>query len=47
MSRNIGIKHSSGSFIAFLDADIWYSNKLEKQVTSMQKINMIFRLQTI
>ena len=29
MSRNIGIKHSSGSFIAFLDADdIWYSDKV-------------------
>lgn len=38
MSRNIGIKHSSGSIIAFLDADdIWYSNKLEKQVKFMRE----------
>ena len=38
MSRNIGIKHSSGSIIAFLDADdIWYSDKLEKQVKFMRE----------
>ena len=29
ISRNIGIKNSSGNFIAFIDADdIWYSKKL-------------------
>ncbi len=38
MSRNIGIKHSSGSIIAFIDADdIWYSDKLEKQVKFMRE----------
>ena len=38
MSRNIGIKHSSGSIIAFLDADdVWYSDKLEKQVKFMRE----------
>ena len=38
MSRNIGIKHSSGNIIAFLDADdIWYSDKLEKQVKFMRE----------
>ena len=38
ISRNIGIKHSSGNFIAFLDADdIWYSDKLEKQVKFMRE----------
>ena len=48
MSRNIGIKHSSGSFIAFLDADdIWYSDKLEKQVKFMRENKYDFCLQTI
>ena len=38
MSRNIGIKYSSGRFVAFLDADdIWYSDKLEKQVKFMRE----------
>ncbi len=38
MSRNIGIKHSSGNIIAFLDADdFWYSDKLEKQVKFMRE----------
>ena len=38
ISRNIGIKNSSGSFIAFIDADdIWYSKKLEKQIKFMKE----------
>lgn len=33
MSRNLGIKKSSGSLIAFLDSDdFWYDTKLEKSV---------------
>ena len=33
MSRNLGIKKSSGSFIAFLDSDdFWFKNKLEQSV---------------
>lgn len=34
ISRNLGIDHSSGSLIAFLDADdVWLSHKLSEQIS--------------
>ena len=42
-SRNVGIKNSSGKFIAFLDADdIWNKNKLKTQLKFMKKKNSSF-----
>lgn len=45
-ARNIGIELSSGTFIAFLDADdIWMPNKLEKQVSlleSQPKVGVVY-----
>ncbi|MBC1826621.1 glycosyltransferase family 2 protein [Listeria seeligeri] len=36
-ARNIGMQHSLGRFIAFLDCDdVWRPEKLEKQVTMME-----------
>ncbi len=36
-SRNLGIRHSSGQYLAFLDSDdVWLPNKLEHQVSRMK-----------
>ena len=43
ISRNIGIKNSSGEFLAFIDADdLWLPEKLDKQVSYMTKNNVEF-----
>ena len=46
--RNIGIEHSTGEFIAFLDADdMWLPQKLEKQVAYLKanpKIALVYGL---
>lgn len=41
-SRNLGIKHSNGEFIAFLDSDdLWLNFKLSLQIKEMEKRNLM------
>ena len=41
-SRNIGINHSKGSYIAFIDSDdVWNENKLLRQIEFMKKSNYL------
>ena len=43
LSRNKGIKVSSGEYIAFCDADdLWKKNKLKTQLKFMRKKNILF-----
>ena len=47
-SRNKGIKHSSGKFICFLDADdTWKKNKLHVQLDYMKKKIYLFHIPLI
>ncbi|TGM56515.1 glycosyltransferase family 2 protein [Leptospira adleri] len=40
-SRNVGIKNSKGTFLAFLDSDDWWSpDKLEKSVSILESKNL-------
>jgi teichuronic acid biosynthesis glycosyltransferase TuaG len=40
--RNKGINESQGNWIAFLDSDdIWLPNKLEKQISAIEKLNTL------
>src|SRR5690625_4493762 len=43
IARNTAMDHAKGDFIAFLDSDdLWYPEKLEKQLKFMQKNDIAF-----
>ena len=43
VARNLAIKEAKGRYIAFLDADdVWYPDKLEKQIAFMKENNLVF-----
>lgn len=42
VARNSGVRHSSGTLIAFLDSDdVWLEDKLEKQVIQMENPKVV------
>jgi glycosyltransferase involved in cell wall biosynthesis len=45
-SRNLGVSHAQGKYIALLDADdVWFSQKLEQQVAILEanpKVDMVY-----
>ncbi len=42
-SRNLALRHAKGTWVAFLDSDdIWYPQKLEKQLNFMKENNYVF-----
>ena len=39
--RNLGIRHSGGNWIGFLDSDdVWFPEKLEKQIDYIKSLNL-------
>lgn len=43
VARNTGLEHAKGRYIAFIDSDdIWYAEKLEKQLKFMRNENEAF-----
>ena len=46
-ARNVAIRQAKGKYIAFLDSDdLWEPQKLEKQISFMQKKDIVFSFST-